>query len=920
MKVAPHRQPPLAHPLALLAAAFAAGIVATHFLSPPLASLLIACVLASVLTLICLLKGSFSLSTLFVTLAFLFAGSSLTSIEYNSVSANRLKHLLDNKDIASGAPVELTAVLKRPPEFAPANVFLTLEVSRLRSKGIERIASGTVVLLVPVQDHEIKEEYDALDLRYGARIRVMTVLKRSDYYRNPGGSSFTEYLERKGFDATGFVKSPLLIERLDDERVFLPLAWLYDCRQKLEDRINSHFSLQTAGVLIAAFLGNRYYLSRSAAERFREGGTFHVLVISGLHITFIGGLVLIIARRIFKRRGLQVLLATIVLWSYTLAVGAEVSVIRAALMFTLVASAPVVARRATPLNALGGAALILLMLRPNDLFDPSLQLTFLSVLAIVACAWPLLQKLSAIGSWRLSSETPYPPSCPPLLRSFCESLYWSERAWKQEIGESNHTYGLFKVPLAGTLEHYRFQRALRYAFAAIVVSLSVQITLLPLLIIYFHRLSLAAVILNIGVNLVMAILAVVAVITLVVAPISSGLATALSSVAAGLNWLMVHSVDPFAGLGIASMRLPHYAGRPGLIYLLYYLPLALLWLLLARWNPLGAPTRRSKTHKHFRARLVALAQACALLVVVFHPLSAARSDGKLHVDFLDVGQADAALVTMPDGTTILVDGGGRPSFQNTGGVETEEESFERDTRSVGESVVSEYLWWRGFDRVDYIIATHADADHIDGLNAVASNFRVRGALVGRTPSGDQEFAKFQATLISKQIPNHVIRAGDVFSFGGAKITVLWPRPTVDPDAPSRNNDSVVMKVRFGQRTILLTGDIERAGEEAILKELDGTLDLRADVVKVAHHGSRTSSTAPFVTATHPAYAVISVGQNSIFGHPHREVVERWRAQGAEILITGQSGMITVTTDGEKLEVNTFDDSQRGVANPTNGSW
>ena len=907
MQVAPHRQPLIFHPLAQLAAAFAVGIVATHFLSPPLASLLIPCALTSVLAMTCLLKDRMSLSTLFVTLAFLFAGSSLASVESNSASADRLKRLLDNKDVRSGAPVELTGVLKRPPEFAPASVFLTLEVSHLRSKGIERTASGTVVLRVPIQDREIKEEYHLLDLRYGARIRVMTVLKRSDYYRNPGVSSFTEYLEREGFDATGFVKSSLLIERLDDERVFLPLVWLYDCRQRLEDRINSHFSLQTAGVLIAAFLGNRYYLSRSTAERFRDGGTFHVLVISGLHITFIGGLVLVIARRIFKRRGLQVLLATIVLWSYTLAVGAEVSVIRAALMFTLIASAPVVARRAAPLNALGGAALILLMLRPHDLFDPSLQLTFLSVLAIVACAWPLLQKLSAIGSWRLTRDTPYPPSCAPVLRSFCESLYWSERAWQEEIGELNHTYGLFKTPLAGTLERYRLQRALRYAFAAIVVSLSVQITLLPLLIVYFHRLSLASVVLNIGVNLVMAMLAVVAVITLVMAPISASLTTALSSVAAGLNWLMVHSVDPFAGLGIASMRLPHYAGKAGIIYVLYYLPLALLWLLLARWNPLGAPTRPSKRHKDFRVGLVALAQLFALLVVVFHPLSAARSDGKLHVDFLDVGQADAALVTMPDGTTILVDGGGRPSFQNTGDVETEEGSFERDTRSVGESVVSEYLWWRGLDRVDFIISTHADSDHIDGLNAVASNFRVRGALVGRTPSGDPEFTKFQATLVSKQIPIHVIGAGDVFNFGGANISVLWPRSTVDPDAPSRNNDSVVLKVRFGQRTILLTGDIESAGEEAMLNGVDGKLNLRADVVKVAHHGSRTSSTAAFVTATQPDYAVISVGQNSIFGHPHKEVVERWRAEGAKILITGQSGMITVTTDGEKLDVTTFQD-------------
>jgi len=905
MQVAPHPQPFFAHPLAQLATTSAVGIVATHFLAPPLNALLVLCALSSILALVCLLKKSAGLATVFVTLAFLFAGASLTSIQNNSVSDDRIKRLLDTGELASGEPVELTGLLERQPEFAPASLYLTLLVEKLRSKGVEKSVSGVVLLYAPVQGKELQAEYDKLELRYGARIRVMTVLKRADYYRNPGVSSLTEYLERKGYDATGFVKSPLLIERLNDGRVLLPLAWLYDWRQKLENQINSQFSPQTAGVLNAALIGNRYYLSHSAAERFRDGGIFHVLVISGLHISFIGGLVLMIARRVSKRRGLQFILSATVLWSYTLAVGAEASVVRAALMFTLVAFAPVVARRGASLNALGAAALMLLIVRPNDLFDPSFQLTFLSVLAIIACAWPLLQKLSAIGSWRLTRETPYPPSCAPLLRSLCECLYWSEREWRKETARSNYTCGLFKAPMAGSMERYRVQRAMRYAFGAIIVSLSVQITLLPLLILYFHRLSLASIVLNIGVSLIMAVLAAAAIVALIIAQASSGLAAAFSGVANGLNWLMVHSVDPFARLGIASIRLPEYAGWAGMIYVLYYIPLLLLWLLLARWSPLGPPASRSEKRNACRVRrLVVVAQLVALVVIVLHPLSAGRADGKLHVDFLDVGQGDAALVTMPDGTTLLVDGGGKPTFQDSGGADAEEESFERDTRSVGEAVVSEYLWWRGLDRVDYIVATHADADHIDGLNAVASNFYVLGALVAREPRDDPEYAKFRATIVSKSIPIYVIRAGDVLSFAGASIRVLWPTAASDPGAPSRNNDSVVLRLQFGERTFLMTGDIESGAEAAILKGLNDKLDLRADVVKVAHHGSKTSSTADFVHATHPGLAIISVGQTSMFGHPHKEIVERWQAEAAKVLITGKSGTISVTTDGRNLEVTT----------------
>ena len=277
--------------------------------------------------------------------------------------------------IAPGAPVDLTGVLERYPESAPGGFYLTLRAEQLRTKDGDKIVSGVVTLLLPVHDNSTEDDYQRLELRYGARVRLMTVLNRADNFRNPGVSKFTEYLERRGYDAAGYVKSPLLIERLEDETVFLPLAWLYRWRQRLETQIVSRFSTETASVLLASLLGNRYFLSHATAERFRDGGTFHVLVISGLHISFIGGVVFLLSRRFTKNRSWQFVLATVVLWCYALAVGAEASVVRAALMFTLIAFAPIVSRRGASLNSLGAAALVLLVWRPGDLFDPSFQLT-----------------------------------------------------------------------------------------------------------------------------------------------------------------------------------------------------------------------------------------------------------------------------------------------------------------------------------------------------------------------------------------------------------------------------------------------------------------------------------------------------------------------------------------------------------------
>lgn len=207
------------------------------------------------------------------------------ALEKVSASENHIERLYDDGLIGSGEPVEVIGVVARAPEPAPDGFYLTLRAEKLRFKTDMRDASGQVLLFAPVRDATVKTEYEALELRYGARVSVMTALGRTENFRNSGVSSLTEYLERRDLDATGLIKSPLLVERLDDERVFLPLALLYEWRQSLLAEIDEKFSAGAGGVLKAALLGNRYSLSYGAAERFREGGTFHVLVISGLHIS-----------------------------------------------------------------------------------------------------------------------------------------------------------------------------------------------------------------------------------------------------------------------------------------------------------------------------------------------------------------------------------------------------------------------------------------------------------------------------------------------------------------------------------------------------------------------------------------------------------------------------------------------------------
>jgi competence protein ComEC len=204
--------------------------------------------------------------------------------------------------------------------------------------------------------------------------------------------------------------------------------------------------------------------------------------------------------------------------------------------------------------------------------------------------------------------------------------------------------------------------------------------------------------------------------------------------------------------------------------------------------------------------------------------------------------------------------------------------------------------------VDYVLATHADADHVEGLSDILKNFRVAAALVGRVPRRDEEFARFAETARAAGVPVQRVGRDDRLRFGAVTIDVLWPPPGANPEATSGNDDSVVLRLRYGRRTFLLTGDVEARAERALVAAGD---PLGCDVLKVAHHGSRTSSTAGFVAATRPALAVVSVGRDSPYGHPHTEVVARWRAAGAQLLTTGERGMITISTDGEDLKVETF---------------
>ena len=286
-------------------------------------------------------------------------------------------------------------------------------------------------------------------------------------------------------------------------------------------------------------------------------------------------------------------------------------------------------------------------------------------------------------------------------------------------------------------------------------------------------------------------------------------------------------------------------------------------------------------------RVASVAALAALLVLmIWHPFAPRVHRGQLEMTAIDVGQGDSIFLALPSGKLMLVDAGGIASFGKR----------VRTNLNIGEDVVSPYLWSRSIRWLDVVALSHAHDDHMGGLAAVLENFHVKELWTGATPeSPGWDAVRRKAEQLHVRIVPLV--QGKPFDYGGVRFEVMAPAPDYLPAAAPRNNDSLVLRLTYGRRSLMLSGDMEKQIESRLVA---ANAVERADVLKIAHHGSKTSTSEPFLEAVHPAFAVISAGFENLYGHPHADVVERLKQANIEVLRTDQMGAITVRTDGQHV--------------------
>jgi competence protein ComEC len=603
-------------------------------------------------------------------------------------------------------------------------------------------------------------------------------------------------------------------------------------------------------------VGDDSLLVRNVREEFQATGVYHLLVVSGMNVALLALAVFWLARRL-RAPEWAAALATIALSIfYAYIAGMGVPIQRAVLMLAVFMGARLLYRERSALNATGFAALVVLAVSPGALFEAGFQLTFLALVAIAGISLPLLERTSSPVRRALQhfDSTAYDLALEPHLAQLRLDLRLVAERLASFMGVRLARWVVTAV--AG---------AFLACFELILVSSITQAVLVLPMRAYFHRAAVIGLPANVLALPMAGVMLNSAVAAVALSFLFSPLARAVAWIAAiALHWTLF-CLSHLARLHLSQWRVPDAGWEISLI--------------AAAGIAVSLLTVRRRRALAWAGLAMLFASAAA---AAFFSGAARLAPGKLEITAIDVGQGDALLVISPQGRTMLVDGGGSLGPA-------------RGEFDFGEDVVSPYLWSRGLDRLDVVVLSHAHGDHIGGLARVVENFRPRELWVGinpETPELDRLYAAAGANGVT--LRQHT--TGDEFDWGGARVRVLAPPSDWRPKIRPMNDDSLAFVMSLGETRALLAGDLEKKMERFVASEAP-----RADLLKVAHHGSATSTTPELLTAVHPRFAVISVGAHNSFGHPRTVVLQRLQDAHVSTYRTDMLGLVTFLLDGNKVE-------------------
>jgi competence protein ComEC len=795
-------------------------------------------------------------------------------IEIQPRASDHIIALVDAARIDLKTPLRWHGKLRDEPARLPWGSGCEVELSGVEYQGKLLAARGGLRVSFTPRSSE-----QALpDFHTGDELTVLAQAKRPQLFRDDGAFNRREYLAQQHIDLVATLRAPELIERVSTS-LLTTGARVARARRALREEIDTLFAgtPQVAGVLRAVLLGDRSFVERQEATDFQKTGVFHVLVVAGLHVGALAAFLFWTVRKLRLSMMWSMSFTLTLLFAYVAVVEQRPPVLRAAVMTAIVMVGGFFFRRLDLLNSAAVAALLLLIAKPLEVRDSSFQLTFVAIGCIAGLAIPWVERTvqpyaRAIRGWRdVTRDAAHEPKQAQFRIDLRSLAHWVSGKLPRRLGMPAEN-----VLTGGIAVSFR-------VWELFVLTMVLQIGMLPLMARDFHRITLAGPVVNLAAVPMMGIIVPLGFLTLASGLLSPVLGRILATPLGWLTLLLIHAVQWFAHFPRWSYRIP---GPPLWLALVFCTTLVLLMAIFRLRHP---------AKKRVAWGLTALLLASAVAISVF-PFAPRWSPGKLEVTILDVGQGDSLFVVFPGGKTLLIDGGG--SFGGFAGQELHAGT------DPGEEAVSPYLWSRGFQKLDVVALTHAHQDHIGGLTAILQNFQVGTLWVGREVES-AALVKLEELARKKKIMSAHEMKGQKFSWDGVAGEFLWPEISTGEVAPgAKNNDSLVLRLQYGNRTVLLPGDAEVQAERDMLVENSEKM-LRADVLKVGHHGSKNSTTAEFLKAVHPGVAVISVGEDNPYGHPNQELLDRLKLTGVRILRTDRDGAVHVLTDGNRLEISCF---------------
>lgn len=720
-------------------------------------------------------------------------------------------------EIEQAGVVNITGQIAGLPVYRQKSILVPLKNIRISAGEKFWHPPGRLQLII---GGRLKESFPHGSFVRGDHVEIRGRVLPPPTTANPSVFNYAAYLRQRGVYGTvpvyskGMLKISPPISGRSPFNLFLQVV--DEIRGYADRKITAQFRPEIAPIIYAMVFGNTYNLPPRERRQFVDTGLAHLFSVSGLHTGLVALMLFGAILTLTLNLRFTIIITMIGLVIYSALVGFKTPVLRAVFMANSYLLLLLVLRRPiTGIDAFATSAFILLLLNPRALFQADFQLSYLAVMGIFMLT-PVLQEL-------------------------------------------------FKLPeFEGSRLRYLSQFINRKILMPLQVVIAVQLFLLPVLVIYFHRFSLVSFVANVlAVPLAFFIIlfagiyllceAVLPIIAPFFALLAGGVTEALRFIIQNLSSL------PYAAIYIEPM--PWWA--IGLYYTLLFGGSYITGLRtpIARW--------RGKA----QFLIVTLAICCLLVWLPFFQ----QPQRLLQVFFLDVGQGDATYLEFPNDNNLLIDGG---------------RIYPRD---MGETVIAPFLIARGIDEINLIVATHPDADHIGGLPYILENFFVGTLIENGAEVDTRTFKLLQHTAKSTGTPRTVVKRGDeIKGFSPAKIIVLHPEA-------ENLNDSIVLRVVYNRIAIIFPGDVKAEGEQSML---EAGYILTADILKAGHHGSNTSTTAQFLDAVAPQVVIISCGKNNSYGHPHTEVLERCRERGIKIFRTDEQGCITLATNGTWLKLHT----------------